>query len=257
MAALQLAKLQMDFVASISHELRTPIAAISCAGENVRDGLVKTGPDLFEQGTIVASQANQLMDLVDQVLLFAATTSGVTVRTLRPLQVSEILESAINNTAGLVQVKGFTVEQRVEPGLPPVMGNLSTVSRCLQNLIVNAIKYSNRERWIGLFAGLGQNQNGAQEVLLSVHDHGTGISNSELSHVFEPFYRTPQVIAAQIPGTGLGLSVAQGMAQAMGGRLSVVSELGVGSVFTLHLPVTVVHKSQRSKPRATKDLVTR
>ncbi|MBZ5657439.1 MAG: MCP four helix bundle domain-containing protein [Acidobacteriia bacterium] len=257
MATLQVAKMQMDFVASISHELRTPIAAILCAGENVKDGLVQSGPDLVEQGAIIAGQANQLMDLVDQVLLFSASTRGVKLETLRPLQVSEIFQCALQNTAGLVQVKGFTVEQHIEPGLPCVTGNLSTIAQCLQNLIVNAIKFSDKDRWIGLFASLGQTRHGSTEILLSIHDHGPGIGSSELAHIFEPFYRSPQAIAAQIPGTGLGLSVAKGVAEAMGGKLSVVSEIGVGSVFTLHLPAAVRQQSQPSRVSAASNLVAR
>ena len=72
-----------------------------------------------------------------------------------------------------------------------------------------------------------------------MQDHGRGISSSELEHIFEPFYRSPKVVNAQIHGTGLGLAVAKRIAQALGGRLSVVSELDVGSTFTLHLPVTL------------------
>jgi signal transduction histidine kinase len=72
---------------------------------------------------------------------------------------------------------------------------------------------------------------------VSVEDRGIGIDSSEIPHIFDPFYRSPVVAAAQIHGTGLGLPLAKSIAEAMGGRLTVVSKLGVGSVFTLHLPI--------------------
>jgi signal transduction histidine kinase len=78
---------------------------------------------------------------------------------------------------------------------------------------------------------------GRREVQVAVRDRGIGIAKGELAHVFEPFYRSPAVVAEQIHGTGLGLSVSQNIAEAMGGHLTVSSELGSGSVFTLHLPI--------------------
>jgi len=235
--AQKLAKLQLDFVASISHELLTPLAAIYCTGQNVMDGLVETKTDSIAHGSIITSQARQLIDLVKQILLFASTENGTNRYTLRPLQVLGILQCVRKDVTALVEGAGFNVEQQVQAGLPYVMGDLSALSHCLQNLIVNAVKYSGRNRWIGISALVHEAENHQKEVRISVQDHGSGISSSELPHIFEPFYRSPKVMDAQIHGTGLGLAVAKRIAEAMGGRLSVTSEVGVGSTFTLHLPV--------------------
>ncbi len=237
--AHRLAKLQLDFVASISHELLTPLAAIYCTGQNVTDGLALTEEDSIAHGSIITSQARQLTDLVKQILLFASTQDGTTSYTLRPLQVLGILQTVQRNVAVLIEGAGFNIEQRVEPGLPCVMGDLSALSQCLQNLISNAVKYSGKNRWIGFSASVHQAENDQKEVRISVQDHGPGISSSDLAHIFEPFYRSPKVVDAQIHGTGLGLAVAKRIAEAMGGRLSAISEVGKGSVFTLHLPVTL------------------
>jgi len=233
--AQALANLQMDFVASVSHELRTPLAVILSASENIRDGFVEGRKVLMEQGAIITEQANQLMGLIDHVLLFAATARGVGYHNPRALHVSEILESALRNTNGLLRDADFTVEREIRPGLPRVAGDLSALSQCVENLIVNAVKYSNGDRWIGLSAGLDKGSGGRTGVRISVADHGVGIDSSDLQQIFEPFYRCPQAIAAQIHGTGLGLSIARRIAEAFGGTLSVVSEVGVGAVFTLHL----------------------
>jgi signal transduction histidine kinase len=233
------AKVQMDFVASVSHELLTPLAAIYCTGQNFTDGLVHTKTDSIAHGSIITTQARQLTDLVKQILLFASTENGTDRYNLRPLQVSGILQTVRSNVAVLVEGAGFNVEQQVQAGLPCVMGDLSALSQCLQNLISNAVKYSGTSRWIGISASVHEMKNHHKEVHISVQDHGSGISSFELKHIFDPFYRSPAVVDAQIHGTGLGLAVAKRIAEAMEGRLSVTSEVGVGSTFTLHLPVTM------------------
>jgi len=117
------------------------------------------------------------------------------------------------------------------------VGDLLFLSRCLQNLIGNAAKYSGQSRWIGVSAELEELGNPNKGVQIRVADCGIGICSAELEQIFEPFYRSPSVLAAQIHGTGLGLSVTKDLAEAMGGRVSVLSELSVGSVFTLHFRV--------------------
>jgi signal transduction histidine kinase len=233
--ATRFAQMQMGFVASVSHELRTPLAAIFSAGENIKDGFVEGKAKLMSYGSIITAQAYQLMDLVDHILVFASMRSDKKPYVLRALLVSEILENVRRNTAELIESSGFTVEQHVQSGLPAVVGDLSAVSGCLQNLITNAIKYGGPDRWIRVSAEAHQSDDHKTEVSISVADHGMGISRSELPHIFDPFYRSSRVVAAQIHGTGLGLALAQRIAEAMGGRLSVTSEIGAGSIFTLYL----------------------
>jgi signal transduction histidine kinase len=238
LSAVQFAKLQMEFVASISHELRTPLAVISSAAENIADGLVEGKEQLARYGSVIRNQSRQITDLVNQILLFASTRNKRKRYTLRPLQVSEIVAVAMENTAELVRDAGFVVEQQVEPDLPHIVGDLSALSHCLQNLIENAIKYSGHTRWICIRVLLAKARNtGNREIQIKVQDRGIGIDESDLPHIFEPFYRSPAVSAAQIHGTGLGLLLAQSIAEAMNGKLTVESKLGIGSTFTLHLPI--------------------
>lgn len=243
-SAVQLAKLQMDFVAAVSHELRTPITAILSAGENIRDGLVREGSGLLEQGSIITSQASHLAELVGQVLLYAATGSDKPWHEVRPLLVSDVIESALGNVAFLLQGSGFTVRQEVQPDLPLVDGDLSALSQCLQNLVVNAVKYSGQSRNIAISAEIGEATDHGSGVEISVKDDGIGIAEADLAHVFEPFFRSPRAVASQIRGSGLGLSIAKRSAEASGGRLTVVSQEGVGSVFTLHLPPSKALKEE-------------
>jgi signal transduction histidine kinase len=238
LGAVQLAKLQMDFVASISHELRTPLAVIRSAAENIADGVVEGKEQLAKYGSVIRNQSRQMTDLVNQILLFVSTREHRSRYILQPVQVSEIINSALENTAELARETSFVVEQNIEPDLPCVMGDFAALSRCLQNLIGNAIKYGSQARWVGIHAfheKAGSHGHGG--IGISVQDRGIGIDKSELPHIFEPFYRSAVVRAAQIHGTGLGLPLARSIAEAMGGKLTVESKLGAGSVFTLHLPI--------------------
>ncbi|HKS75001.1 MAG TPA: HAMP domain-containing sensor histidine kinase [Terriglobales bacterium] len=227
----KLAKLQVDFVATVSHELRTPLSVIASAAENIADGVVEGKPQLIQYGSVIKDQTRQLAQLVEQILLFSAAREGGNRYTFSRLQVSSIVDSALRNTAGLIQVAGFTVERKVDPDLPEVNGDLAALTQCVQNLIGNAVKYGGESRWIRLSA-----QRAEGGVQISVEDRGIGIKASELGEIFEPFYRSDAVTSAQIRGTGLGLPLARSIAEAMGGSLTVKSELGRGSTFTLHLP---------------------
>jgi signal transduction histidine kinase len=255
--AQKFAKLQMEFVASVSHELRTPLTAIFSAGENMKDGFVDGESNMAHYGSIVTSQARQLVDLVDRILLFASIRSGKIHYELRPLQVSEILQRVRKTAAGLIEESAYTVEEHVEPGLPFVLGNLSAVCGCLENLITNALKYSERDGRIRISATAHELEHNGKEIRISVQDYGIGIGSSELPHIFEPFYRSPKVATAQIRGTGLGLFLAKHLAEVMGGRISVVSEVGVGSIFTLHLPAAQEQGYELSAVGPRSDVVTR
>jgi signal transduction histidine kinase len=136
----------------------------------------------------------------------------------------------------LIQAGQFSVDREIDPNLPPVMGDPVALSQCLQNLITNALKYGREQRWIGVRAHLAQHGASGREIQVSIADRGIGIDAADLPHIFEPFYRSPSAAAAQIHGTGLGLTLAKRIAEAMKGQLTVTSNPGRGSTFTLHLP---------------------
>ncbi len=234
--AQRLAKLQMDFVTAVSHELRTPLTVISSAAENIAHGVVEGKPQLQQYGSVIGAQARKLFDMVEQILLFAAIREGQQRYSLRPLEVSEVLDAALSGTAGLIRTAQFQVEQQIEPNLPQIVGDLPALSQCVQNLITNALKYGSEQRWIGIQARLTEHGLTGKEIQIGVSDRGIGIAPDEIRHIFEPFYRSPSVTAAQIHGTGLGLPLAKSIAEAMSGQVTVKSAPGCGSTFTLHLP---------------------
>ena len=198
--------------------------------------MVEGKAQLEQYGTVIGSQARKLFEMVEQILLFAAIREGHQRYNLRPTEVSEILDAAVSSTAGLARSAGFRMEQEIEPNLPKILGDPSALSQCLQNLITNALKYGSDQRWIGIRARFAEHGLHGREIQISVSDRGIGIDSGDLPHIFEPFYRSPSVMAAQIHGTGLGLPLAKSIAEAMKGRVTVDSAPGHGSTFTLHLP---------------------
>jgi len=229
--------LQMDFVASVSHELRTPLTVMISAAENIADRVIEEPSEIREHGGVIIGQGRLLMDLIDRILLFAAGTSGRRLQALRPVHVSDVLKQVRHNVARLVQTAGIQVEEQIPVDLPPVMADPSLLAQCFQNLIVNAIKYRGENKWVGLSAELHADSGRAREIWVHVQDHGVGISMSDMPHIFDPFYRSPETLGTHVQGTGLGLTVAKRCITEMGGKLIVASKLHVGSTFTVQLPV--------------------
>jgi signal transduction histidine kinase len=234
--ARRLAQLQVDFVAGVSHEFRTPLTGILAAAQNISDGLVESKDQLKRYGSAILHQTQQLSDLIEQILMFSAVEKGRQRYHPQLADVAQVLDASLKNMESLINSSGVTVERCIEPGLPPVNTDVKALSRCLDNLITNAIKYAGEERWVRVHAFSADSSEHRKEVCVSVEDHGIGIDSADLKLIFEPFYRSPAVTAAQIHGNGLGLPLAKKIAEAMGGRLSVQSVPGKGSSFTIHLP---------------------
>jgi len=250
--AQNLANMQMDFVTSVTHELRTPLAAIHSAGQNMKDGFAA---DVAGYGSLITGQSRQLIDLVDQVLLFATVKAGKVNYSLNPVRIDKLFEVVRKNTAAMMEQAGFELNF-YQPERPVyVNGDLRALSRCLQNLIGNAMKYSGQSREIRVFAVTEHISAHEEEAQISVQDHGIGISPVEQEQVFKPFYRSPEVVSAQINGTGLGLSVAKHIIESMAGSITLKSEVGVGSIFTLHLPA--IDEVEAGGIKGNQDIVTR
>ena len=232
--AQRLAQLQMDFVAGVSHELRTPLSVISSAADNLADGVIERKSQVAQYGLVIKKQAQQLNQLIEQILLFAATRQNQLKYHCVPIEVTELIDVALGSTTEVIRGAGVSVERNIEHGLPQVLGDLPALTQCLQNLITNAVKYGGPDRWLGIRAYTAE-EDGVRYVRISIDDHGMGVEPSDLSRIFEPFYRVPAVRAAQIHGSGLGLPLARSIAAAMNGRVMATSEPGKGSSFTVQL----------------------
>lgn len=231
-----LSRMQMEFVAGVSHELCTPLAVINTAAENLADGVVENAEQMREYGGLIRGQGRRLERLVDEVLLFTAGRFGLSGYEMEPVEVATIVSQSLSTSEANLHDAGFTVAKEVNDKLPPIVADPSAAITCIENVVSNAIKYSNSSKWIAVRA-YEASADSKPEVRIAVEDKGIGISSADLAHIFEPFYRVQSVRDNQIRGVGLGLYLVKRMMEDMGGRVSVTSELGRGTVVVLHFPV--------------------
>jgi len=230
MRSQRFAQRQIDFVSSVSHEFRTPLAVIYSAGENLADGVTNDRPQIERYGTLIKSEGKKLSSMVEQILEFAGARSGKKRYTFSETNVNDLVWASLNDCLPLLQENGFSVESEFAEEMPTMKADGEALSTAMQNLIHNAAKYSNGTRWIRVSTS---SKNGV--VAINVEDHGMGISPGDMKKIFEPFYRSKDVVDAQIHGNGLGLSLVKEIAEAHKGRVSAESEYGKGSKFTIEL----------------------
>lgn len=246
--AERLAAQQMEFVAGVSHELRTPLAVICSAAENLADGVIDNRDQIKRYGGLIRDEGRRLTGMVEQVLEFAGAQSGRKTYELRPTDLNYVIEDAVAACHLQLVEGGFELEKNVPADLPMVNADAAALSRAIQNLLNNAMKYSGDSRWIGLSAESVKTDNG-EEVQIKVSDQGLGIAPSELAHIFEPFYRGKEVVASQIHGNGLGLSLVKHIVDEHGGEVKVESNPKRGSNFTLSLPIVPTEQPISEMPR--------
>jgi signal transduction histidine kinase len=237
--ARMLAKMQMEFVAGVSHELCTPLAVINSAAENLADGVVENADQMQEYGGLIRAQGRRLSRLVDEVLLFTAGRFGLSGYTLEPVEVAPIIAQSLATSSANLHDAGFSITKEIEDRLPSIVADSSAVITCIENLVSNAIKYSDSSKWMAIRA-YKASADSRSEVQIGVEDKGVGISSADLAHIFEPFYRVQAARDNQIRGVGLGLYLVKRMMEDMGGSVSVASELGHGTNVILHFPTPSV-----------------
>lgn len=233
--AEKLANLQMEFVASVSHELCTPLSVINCAAENLADGVVESPREIREYAEIIRDQGRRLEHLVDQSLSIAAGKLGQSQLSLRPVQIPPILSRTIEASAPMLREAAFELKEEIGSDLPLVMADPGAVEKCVENLLSNAVKYGGPNCEIAVCAEV-VNRTKRPEVQISVKDRGAGIPAADLPNIFEPFYRVPSARESRVRGAGLGLYLVKKMMEAMGGTVTVASELNRGTAFVLHFP---------------------
>ena len=230
-----LALQQMEFVAGVSHELQTPLAVMSSAAENLADGVVRDAEQVWRYGATLRAEARRLSVLVDQVLGYVGTYSGAVQLERAAVDVRSLVQETLGAMATPLRDAGMSVEVAVPPEIPPLRGDGPALQRCLANLVHNAIKYRGSSTALQITAE-AEAARGVRRVALSVADRGVGFAPEEARRLFEQFFRGHAAMAAQAPGTGLGLAVVRRTVEALGGTVEAAPRGGGGSVFTLRLP---------------------
>ncbi|AEJ20132.1 integral membrane sensor signal transduction histidine kinase [Gracilinema caldarium DSM 7334] len=227
----ELAERQQDFIATVTHELKTPVAVIGSGADNLASGII-TDPQRTQQyGTMILEESKKLATMVDRFLIYSRLSSH------RPLEFTRLnLQDLIHSVLDLYKQQLVEAEFRVECITPHpvyVNGDMQTLSLALGNLISNAIKHA-RE---GLFLGIDLRKENHTWAIISVRDHGPGISRQERKHIFEAFYRGSVAKSKQIPGSGLGLNVVRRIIETHGGTVSCEIFGELGTMFIIKLPI--------------------
>ncbi len=230
--AERLREQQLQFVASISHELNTPVAALRSAGENLRDGIIGDREKVTRYGESIVRESTRLGELVGQVLEMAGM-KALRTRVHEPVDVGAVIEDAVAQCDWLLRGTPVRVDVSVEEGLPPVSGDRAALTRAVQNLIANAIRHGGSGEWIGVRAVRSNDH-----VRITVEDRGPGVASGEMAQVFEPFYRGRD--SAAVPGAGLGLAIVREVAVAHGGSVQI-ERRRAGAAFTIELPAVAAH----------------
>ena len=233
----RLENIRQDFVANVSHELKTPITAIKGYVETLLDGALDDRDNALHFLAIVVRQANRLDAIVDDLLTLSRieNTSTPTEIDLVVGEVGPVLESALQTCAVHADARGVIVQvEGNEPLLAPI--NQPLLEQALINLLKNAISYSPEGALITLRCYGSTTLSGERFVHLSVIDNGPGIAKEHLPRLFERFYRCDKARSRDQGGTGLGLAIVKHIAQAHNGIVEVESTLGQGSTFTITLP---------------------
>jgi signal transduction histidine kinase len=230
----RLADRKMRFVAGVSHELRTPVSAIAMLSRNQADGLVAGAERVKQYGELIHQQSRRLNEMVEQTLQYAGIHSSLRRPATGEVDLRRLIQEAVDGQREELARGGFEIEVALAENLPPVSGDAALLRTAFDNLLSNAQKHADRGHWIRVTASYSAQH---KEVRIGVEDRGAGIDAADQAEIFEPFCRGRAAIEAQIPGSGLGLSLVRSAAEAHRGNVTLESEPGRGSTFTLHLPV--------------------
>lgn len=228
----QLSEMKTNFVSSVSHELRAPIASVRLMTEELQQGAEPSPQKLRQYHGFIVQECRRLSDLIENVLDFSRREQGREQFEFEPTDLVRLVETTVVWMASYGGEKGVILES-VHIGEPePIEADGRALQRLLVNLIDNAIKHSpNGEK---VTVGLEFER---RRVFLWVEDRGPGIPLSEHERIFERFYRTGSELRRETPGVGLGLSIVKHLAEVHSGRVLVRSDVGKGSRFTVELPL--------------------
>ncbi len=227
--AQRLARQQIEFVAGVSHELKTPLAAIRSAAQNLADGVIGEPTRVREYGALLDREGRRLSTMVSQLLELAGMTGRRSEAVKEPVAIAKVVEGALDDLQWTLEEQQIEVKLELGRGLPLLAADPDALRRAFHNLIDNAAKHGGKGRWIGIRAARRGNQ-----LVVTISDRGPGISRTDLAHIFEPFYRGRSGVA-QASGSGLGLSIVSWIIKQHGGRVEISSS-GEGTTVSVVFP---------------------
>jgi len=231
--ARSLARRQAAFAANLSHDLRTPLAVIRSAGENIADGLVSDQSQIKKYGRLIRDEGKRLSNMVENTLSFARTQASNGSYKFDKIEINEIILESIRSVQNSASGADIKITKEIEAASALINGDASALKTAIGNLLDNAVKYSDGSKEIKISSAVDQGKN---TIIIRIADQGIGIPESELSNIFEPYYRGSNN-KPDTPGSGLGLSIVKNIIDAHNGKIYTAAGSKGGSIFTIELPL--------------------
>jgi signal transduction histidine kinase len=230
---VRLARLKNDLIATVSHELRTPISSIRVLVETLQQGGVTGERESREYLEMISKEIARLSRLIDNFLTFSRMERNKRKLDFAEVAMEELLRNAVDSAQDRFDRPECELRLECPERLPTVLGNRDSLMTVFLNLLDNAYKYTGESKKVAVRA-----RSDGNDLVVEVEDNGIGISASEAKKVFDRFHQVDQGLARSVGGCGLGLAIVKHLVEAHGGAVSVRSEPGRGSTFTVRLPST-------------------
>jgi signal transduction histidine kinase len=229
---VRVAELKSNFVASVSHDLKTPLALIQLFAETLELGRVRTPERAQEYYRIINGESKKLTRLIENILDFSRMEAGLRPYRMEPADLRESVTKVLSRMETQLSQGKFELTTDIAPELPHILADERAAEQAIENLLANAMKYSGESRTIEVAA-----RRAGDHIVVSVTDHGIGITRREQSRIFRKFYRVQRELGGGPQGTGLGLAIVDHTMRGHGGFVHVESEPDQGSTFSLHFPI--------------------
>ncbi len=228
----QVEKMRRDFAANVSHELKTPLAAVRGYAETLAQSPPEDPAKFKSFSETIFKHAERLNALVEDLLELSKIESGQATLEIEPVPLDASVERVVQAVTPTARRRRISLRVRIPSPFPPLRADAAALETAIGNLVENGVKYAPEGGWVEIRA---RRLNGMARI--EVADSGPGIPPEHLPRLFERFYRVDASRSREQGGTGLGLAIVKHLAQALGGQVGVESDVGVGSVFHLTLPV--------------------
>ncbi len=234
---LKLARLKSDFVATVSHEFRTPLTSIRYMAELLQRGRVPQAERRQKYYETITGESERLSRLVENLLDFSKIEAGMKEYRMEETDIAAVAADTASRFRQQAALQEFRLETEIAEGMPVIRADKDSLSRAIFNLLDNAVKYSGEKPRVVLRAWSGEDQ-----IFLQVEDEGIGISVAEQKRIFEKFYRSNRALEGNIKGSGIGLPLVEHIVRAHGGKVLLESEPGKGTRVTIELPVQLAEE---------------
>lgn len=230
----ELARLKSDFVANVSHELKTPLALIRMFAETLEMGRIRDESKKQEYYRIIGQESTRLTHLIQNILTFSSMEAGKKSYSFAPTSINVIVTDVLAMYADILTREGFTVDSDLDASIPDAPLDRDALTEALLNLLDNAMKYAKDGQWIAV-----RTRAEPGGFRIEIADHGPGIAPEDRVRVFDTFYRASGTLIHDTKGTGLGLSLVARIVAAHGGRISVDDEPPRGARFILRFQTSL------------------